>query len=394
MSSDVPTGLEFVDPNVVETAYRFCLWAAPGEGKSVAATSAPKPILALSADRPSAFAYARRHHGLTPHELREARYTGPESLADAFRYLGTDEGADIRTVLIDPISNIYDALVKSAPKRADGDVDYTWVNDKIMGFITSLRRFDVHLVIVAHEKLNDGKKGDGKLYPRIGGATLISKAMAEMDVVAHIERTRPEDAEPVWFAQVQPTDYLVGKDGTNALGERRVADLSRWVELMREYTRQPKADSETDLPWAASSSKAGADPTAGVEAGAAQADRPEVEPSADDPSQGSGDRPPDDALAKPAEPDAAPAEPTSDTEAQAALARATVAEREPLNAVDWQLLDRLMAGDTAQAAADNLGGTVAAVREHVGAIKVKLGVRTMPAVLELARRLPREPVAP
>ena len=60
-----------------------------------------------------------------------------------------------------------------------------------------------------------------------------------------------------------------------------------------------------------------------------------------------------------------------------------------LNALDWRLLDRLMAGDTAQAAADNLGGTVARVREHVGLIKVKLGVRTMPAVLELARRLPR-----
>lgn len=242
-------------------------------------------------------------------------------------------------------------------------MDYTWVNDKIMGFITSLRRFDVHLVIVAHEKLNDGKKGDGKLYPRIGGATLISKAMAEMDVVAHIERTRPDDGVPVWFAQVQPTDYLVGKDGTNALGERRVADLSRWVELMREYTRQPQAASESDLPWTADLS----------------GDESPVGLSPSTPAMPVGE---------------STEEPSSDAEAQAALARATAAEPEPLDADDWALLDLLLAGNNAEQCASRRQENPAEVREHVTEIKRKMRVRTIVALLELARKTPREVVVP
>ena len=244
--SDIPTGLIFVDPAEVDTTFRICLWAAPGEGKTVAAASAPRPILVLSADRPSAYAYARRHHNHDALSLRETRYTGPDSLADVYRYLGSPEGADVATIVLDPVSNIYDSLVETAPRRGDGETDYQWVNKKLLGFVTSLRSFDVNVVLVAHEKLNDGKKGDGKLYPRIGGATLISKALAEMDVVAHIERTTPPEGDAVWYAQIQPTENIVGKDGTNALGDRRVADLSRWVELMRAANAAPTQD---PLPW-------------------------------------------------------------------------------------------------------------------------------------------------
>lgn len=243
--SDVPTGLIFVDPAETDTTFRICLWAAPGEGKTVAAASAPRPILVLSADRPSAYVFARRHHGHDAMSLRETRYTSADSLAEVYRYLGSPEGADVATIVLDPVSNIYDNLVEAAPRRGDGDVDYQWVNRKLLGFVTSLRSFDVNVVLVAHEKLNDGKRGDGKLYPRIGGATLISKALGEMDVVAHIERTVPAEGEPVWYAQIQPTEGIVGKDGTNALGDRRVADLTRWIELMRASN----SDATAEAPW-------------------------------------------------------------------------------------------------------------------------------------------------
>jgi DNA-binding CsgD family transcriptional regulator len=385
--TDIPTGLIFVDPTEVQTTYRIALAGEPGDGKTIAAATAPGPLLVLNADRPSAWEVARRRN--PGKDIRETRYVDHSSLDEVFRYLNPlGDGGDIRTLVIDPWSNIYDQLCAAAPKKLDtrdGEMkpDYEMVNAKLLGFLTALRRFDVHLVIVTHLKENEGKKGDGKTYARFGGMGLIRKAMAEMDVIALVQRTTPEDGEPVWFAQVQPTDVWAGKDGTDALGPRRVADLSRWIELARAANVVPAVDA--DLPWAASSAQPGADPIAGVEAGAAQADRPEVEPSAAAPQRDSDRNEAGYATGT----DAPAAEPASDAEAQAALARATVAEREPLNALDWRLLDRLMAGDTAQAAADNLGGTVARVREHVGLIKVKLGVRTMPAVLELARRLPR-----
>jgi hypothetical protein len=113
--SDVPTPLDFVDPFETDDTYRVCLWASPGQGKSVAAASAPSPILVLTADRPSAYRFARKHHGHTAQTLRETRFVDASSLDAVFRYLSSDEGKDVRTVVIDPFSNVYDQLVDTAP---------------------------------------------------------------------------------------------------------------------------------------------------------------------------------------------------------------------------------------------------------------------------------------
>src|SRR4051794_21046893 len=121
--TDVPTPLEFVDPVERDDTYRVVLWASPGQGKSVAAASAPSPILVLTADRPSAYKFARKHHGHTAQTLRETRYVDASSLTAVFTYLKSDEGKDIRTVVIDPVSNVYDQLVDTAPTRGDGEVN-------------------------------------------------------------------------------------------------------------------------------------------------------------------------------------------------------------------------------------------------------------------------------
>jgi hypothetical protein len=73
-ATDIPAELEFVDPDATDPTYRVCLWAAPGQGKSVTAASAPAPILVISADRPSAYRFARKHHKHTKESLREVRY--------------------------------------------------------------------------------------------------------------------------------------------------------------------------------------------------------------------------------------------------------------------------------------------------------------------------------
>jgi hypothetical protein len=234
--TDIPAELEFVDPDTTDPTYRVALWAAPGQGKSVTAASAPAPILVISADRPSAYRFARKHHKHTKESLREVRYVGPDTLEAAYRHIR--DAGDIRTVVIDPVSNIVDQLAEVAPPARDGGADYQWVNKKVLGFVKSLRTFDVNVVLVGHEKLNDGKKGDGKMYPALGGATLINKLLAEMDIVAHVERVpKPTDDDPgaaVWIGQIQPRDNLVTKDGTGALGDRRIADLSRWFDVANE----------------------------------------------------------------------------------------------------------------------------------------------------------------
>lgn len=245
--SDLPTGLTFVDPDDTENTYRVVLWAAPGQGKSVAAASAPGPLLVLSADRPTAYRFARKHHGHTRDTLREVRYQGPETLEEVYKYLR--EHDEVSTVVIDPVSNVVDQLADVAPAARDGGPDYQWVNKKVLGFIKSLRSFDINVVLVAHEKLNDGKGGDNKLYPALGGPSLINKLLAEMDIVAHVERVpRPTDDDPkaaLWIGQMQPRDNIVTKDGTDALGDRRIADLSRWFEVASEALMPDSSD----LPW-------------------------------------------------------------------------------------------------------------------------------------------------
>jgi hypothetical protein len=237
--SDIPPTLEFVDPAEADNTWRIVLWSAPGEGKSTAAATAPDPILVLSADRPGAYRYARRR--FPAKDIRETRYANSQTLDQALSYLS--EHPEVRTVVIDPFHNIYDRLVDQAPKRPDGDPNYQAVNKRLLDFLYSLRHHDVNVVIVAHEKLNDGKRGDGKLYPQLGGPSLINKVLAESDIVAHVEREPgSEDTPARYMAQLTPVGNLVCKEGTGIeLGERLELDLSAWFELARPDT--------SDLPW-------------------------------------------------------------------------------------------------------------------------------------------------
>jgi hypothetical protein len=243
--SDIPTPLTFVNPNEVDDTYRVCLWASPGSGKSVAAASAPGPILVLNADRPSAYKYARKHY--PGKDIREVRYRDPDTLVEVYQYLQGD-GTDIKTVIVDPFGNVYDQLVDKAPTvmmKGRQSPDYQWVNKKLLGFVQSLRRFDVNLVLVAHEKIG-GDDDDGKLYPALGGPSLINKVLAEMDIAAHIERhvKKTDDGEEVLYVgQLQPRDNLVCKESASggALGDRRIADLTRWFEVASEAMRPDDA---------------------------------------------------------------------------------------------------------------------------------------------------------
>lgn len=244
--SDLPTPLVFVDPTATDPTYRVCLWNAPGEGKSVAAASAPDPILVLNADRPSAYLFARKHHA--GKDIREVRYEGPQTLTQVYEYLAAD-GCDIKTVVIDPVSNIVDQLADVAPAGREGGPDYQWINKQVLRFVKGLRKFDINVVLIAHEKLNDGKRGDGKLYPALGGATLINKLLAEMDIVARVGRVVrqvDDDEEVVYVGQLQPTGNVVCKQSTAAdLGDRRIADLTRWFEL----ANQALDVDDSDLPF-------------------------------------------------------------------------------------------------------------------------------------------------
>lgn len=235
--SDVPnTLLTFVDPHEQAAQHRVVLWAAAGQGKTVGACSAEGPILAVSADRPRAYAVARQLH--PDKVIREVRYKDVSTLNSVYEYL-RNAGSDVRTVILDPFQAIYDHLVETGPKRRDGEPNWQAINKAILSFLYSLREFPVNVVIVAHEKISEG---EGKVYPAVGGPSLINKILAESDIVAHVERVAGEGDEVRYEAQLQPSGPLVCKDATGyGLGDRRALDLSEW------FSHQKAAGA--DLPW-------------------------------------------------------------------------------------------------------------------------------------------------
>lgn len=237
--SDV-SSLAFVDPDEQDGRYRVVLWAAPGEGKSVGAATAPAPIVVLSADRPGAYRFARRHH--KGKDIREVRYEDSSTLANLYRYL-KDTG-DVKTVVLDPFGGIYDRVVAEIGGADVQAHHYQQANKKLLGFLYSLRPLDLHVVLVAHERLNDGKQGDGKLYPQLGGPALLNRVLAESDIVAHVERVQGAGDDPAtYMAQLTPRGTLVCKESTGLLGDRRPLDLAEWFETATPDT--------SDLPWEA-----------------------------------------------------------------------------------------------------------------------------------------------
>jgi hypothetical protein len=244
------SGLVFEDPNDHADGYwRVVLYASPGQGKTVGACSAPAPILAVSADRPRAYDFARRHY--RGKRIDVARFTGVQTLRDVRDLIRAQQAAkgeeQYRTVVLDPFRAIYDQLVRDHT-TSGGKPNYQRVNERVMEIVDAFRTLPINLVIVTHEKRTD--EGDNsdveqKVFPHLGGPTLIEKIMGEMDVVARVfRRADSETGEETFNGQLVDARGYVCKDTTPVgLGRTRVLDLEEW------FAAADAPDDESDLPW-------------------------------------------------------------------------------------------------------------------------------------------------
>lgn len=236
-----PADLEFVDPSAAVRRCQAVLWGPSGFGKTTVMATAPDPILVLTRSRPGALRFARAQD--PSKDIRETRYQGLGSLASVYYYLKHHE--EIETVAIDPFQPIFDLVVRDTPRRSDGDNDWNAIQDKILGFLASLREFDVHVVICAAERLSDAKNGDGKLYPALGGPSLINKIMDEVDIVASLHPEYEEETGAISsiVGALHPNGNLVNKEGTGArLPARMPADLTAWFALATALPAAPEPE--------------------------------------------------------------------------------------------------------------------------------------------------------
>lgn len=238
--SDIPS-LTFVDPAAVDKRWRIGLFAAPGGGKTVALCSAPGPILAINADRPGAYRYARRHHA--GKQINEVRFQSWQTMRDVYEYV-RDHQAEIGTVGMDPTNAIYDQLVRENTVGS-GKPNWQKVNEQFIDLIRSFRALDVNLVLVAHERTekDENAETEAKVYPNYGGPSLIQKVMGELDIVARMyRREASEEAPEAYMGQLVVARGYQCKDSSGALGRTRVADLSEWIDAAN-------AEDTSDLPW-------------------------------------------------------------------------------------------------------------------------------------------------
>jgi hypothetical protein len=235
----------FVDEDEVDGRYRVLLYGQAKAGKSVGAATAPGPIMVLSADRPGAYRFARTRHPRG--HIREVRVEGKNSLDLAYTYLRRNPG-DFQTVVVDPVGNVYDVLLKELGGGKPQIQHHGMVQNTILDFVKALRALPIHVVLVAHEEMSGSGDDDVAAVrrPMTGGQKLPDKVMAEMDIIAHVGRIPATEESPDrWVGVLVEDRGRVAGDATGALGKVRDLDLSEWFS----HATASLSPDESDLPW-------------------------------------------------------------------------------------------------------------------------------------------------
>jgi hypothetical protein len=254
VSSDIPTGLTFVQAPPAPTTANFLLWGQPKSGKSTAAATAPGPILWINAEGPGALGYARKTAKERGTEVLEVlvdkrQRNAAQVLEEVYRHVRSGEDPQPATVVVDTLGKLRDALIEQFVDKGSAKSlkQYGEVADKLGGFVNSLRDLPVNVVLIAHAEVNEDAEDGRVVLPLIGGK-LTETIPGEVDVVAYCAPLRTE-------AGVRYFGQLVEGKGRTGLGDRsgsladdrgiRELDLSEWLST---YTAALTPD-DSDLPF-------------------------------------------------------------------------------------------------------------------------------------------------
>jgi len=234
--------LEFVKPKDVAPTLNMALFGPGGTGKTVAACSAPGPILYGNAEGETALLYARGLYGDDKiHEFPVSKAADLDAL-----FLHMQGGCEEQTFVLDTIGETYQRLVEELAGTGRASLqNYGDVNTKLERFIRAIRDLPINVVILAHEQVDD-EEGEVTRRPLTGGKKLPEKLVAMMDVVGYTAVVPATDDEPTkYVAQLVEAKGRRAKDRSGALGVTRALDLGEWIPVAIEAMRGGQQSLET-----------------------------------------------------------------------------------------------------------------------------------------------------
>lgn len=246
--------LTFTTPEETSEFWNVLLYGPGGNGKTVGACSAPGPVVLVNADGPDA---SRKAHAIYGDKIREVVFEGAKTLDDVYIYVTSDEGKDVKTVVLDPLGEIYQKLFEEmGGERKDMLKNHGDTQTKIERFVRSFRDLPINLVLVCHEEVAD-QEGETIRRPLTGGKKLPEKLVGMMSIVGYCGVVPPkegeEGAQPVYVAQLVEARGRRAKDRSGGLGDSRPMNLSEWFPVATEAIKsgeqlgleaQPQASAE------------------------------------------------------------------------------------------------------------------------------------------------------
>lgn len=229
------TDLQFVTPDPTSATWNVLLYGPGGNGKTVGACSAPGPVVLVNADGPDG---SRKAHAIYGDKIREVPFEGPETLKGVYLYLRSDEGKDVKTLVVDPLGEVYQKIFESlhgdGASRKEMLAAHGDTSTKIERFVRSVRDLDLNVILVCHEEVAD-QEGETMRRPLTGGKKLPEKIVGMMSIVGYCMAVPPNPDEGEertrYFAQLVEARGRRAKDRSGGLGDSRELDLTEWFPV-------------------------------------------------------------------------------------------------------------------------------------------------------------------
>lgn len=203
-----------------------------GVGKTTFAATAPRPIIADCEN-------GSKYFGLRGIEAQVALI---ESWADMQEFLEVALTDQFDTVIIDPVGELMEKLIRYMIDKADSKLvqkdgnptmaGWGWLKQTMRNFLKVMRDSGKNIIIVAHVQEKDD---EGRIIKRPMVATKLSEELVNLvDVVGYMTTVNDESGETKRVIIVDPSsDKFVAKDRTGRLGKYIEPDFTKIVDGVR-----------------------------------------------------------------------------------------------------------------------------------------------------------------